>query len=168
MNSPVSGELWISSFLEAQAAELGAATNTLLGYGRDLKDVLSWLGRNSLTFQTVSRAQIEDYLIFCDAQGLSKATRARRLSSIRQLYRFAFEEGWREDNPAIQIKGPGRDKRLPKTLDIAEVDQLLTAARETGRSPIDRLPKYLSHGIALCNGHARQRIGCLAGQRNTR
>lgn len=139
MNSPVSGELWISSFLEAQAAELGAATNTLLGYGRDLKDVLSWLGRNSLTFQTVSRAQIEDYLIFCDAQGLSKATRARRLSSIRQLYRFAFEEGWREDNPAIQIKGPGRDKRLPKTLDIAEVDQLLTAARETGRSPIDRL-----------------------------
>ena len=52
------------------------------------------------------------------------------------MYRFAFEEGWREDNPAIQIKGPGRAKRLPKTLDIAEVDRLLDAARGSKR---DRL-----------------------------
>jgi integrase/recombinase XerD len=40
---------WISTFLEAQAAELGAATNTLLAYGRDLKDFADWLeGRSGL------------------------------------------------------------------------------------------------------------------------
>jgi len=134
MRAPDHPEAWISTFLEAQAAELGAATNTLLAYGRDLKDFIGWLERQKTPDLTkVNRDQVEAYLIFCDAQGLAKATRARRLSAIKQIFRFAFEEGWREDNPAIQITGPGRDLRLPKTLDVAEVDQLLTASRETGR-----------------------------------
>ncbi len=129
---------WISTFLEAQAAELGAATNTLLAYGRDLKDFADWLSQRG-TFATATQDDVEAYLIHCDAQGLAKSTRARRLSAIRQLYRFAFEEGWRADNPAIQMSGPGRDKRLPKILSIAEVEGLLTAARAMGRTPQDRL-----------------------------
>jgi integrase/recombinase XerD len=139
MSGPASDELWISTFLQAQAAELGAATNTLLAYGRDLKDFAAWLEHRKTSFEQADRDRIEAYLIDCDAQGLSRATRARRLSAIKQLYRFAFEEGWREANPAIQIKGPGRKKQLPKTLDVAEVDRLLEAARQTGRSPADRI-----------------------------
>jgi integrase/recombinase XerD len=130
---------WISTFLEAQAAELGAATNTQLAYGRDLKDFDSFLARHALDFVTVGRKDIEAYLIWCDAQGLAKSTRARRLSAIKQLYRFAFEEGWRSDNPAIQIAGPGQDKRLPKVLSEDEVDQLLDAARHSGRNTSDQL-----------------------------
>ncbi len=139
MGGPASQELWISTFLQAQAAELGAATNTLLAYGRDLKDFAAWLEHRNITFEQADRDQIEGYLIDCDAQGLSKSTRARRLSAIKQLYRFAFEEGWREANPAIQIKGPGRTKKLPKTLDVPEVDRLLEAARNTGRTEADRV-----------------------------
>jgi integrase/recombinase XerD len=127
---------WISTFLEAQAAELGAANNTLLAYGRDLKDFQDWLIQRSRDFLEATQGDVESYLIYCDAQGLAKSTRARRLSSIKQIYRFAFEEGWREDNPAIQITGPGLDKRLPKTLTVEEVDHLLDAARTVGR---DRL-----------------------------
>ncbi|UOA27490.1 tyrosine recombinase [Pseudosulfitobacter sp. DSM 107133] len=128
---------WISTFIEAQAAELGAAQNTLLAYGRDLKDFAAWATRQGRTFDTVKQADIEAYLVYCDEQGLAKSTRARRLSSIKQMYRFAFEEGWRAENPAIQISGPGQDKRLPKTLDIAEVDRLLEAARSSGRNAAD-------------------------------
>jgi integrase/recombinase XerD len=127
---------WISTFLEAQAAELGAANNTLLAYGRDLKDFQDWLIQQSRDFLVATQGDVESYLIYCDAQGLAKSTRARRLSSIKQIYRFAFEEGWREDNPPIQITGPGLDKRLPKTLTVEEVDHLLDAARTVGR---DRL-----------------------------
>jgi len=130
---------WISTFLEAQAAELGAATNTQLAYGRDLKDFDSFLARRAFDFVTVGRKEIEAYLVWCDAQGLAKSTRARRLSAIKQLYRFAFEEGWRTDNPAIQIAGPGQDKRLPKVLSEDEVDQLLDAARHSGRNTSDQL-----------------------------
>lgn len=130
---------WISAFLEAQAAEAGAARNTLLAYGRDLKDFESWLAHRNSAFESLQKPDVEAYLIACDAAGLSRATRARRLSAIKQLYRFAFEEGWRSDNPAMQVTGPGRDKRLPKTLSEAEVDRLLDAARASGRNEADRI-----------------------------
>ena len=129
---------WISTMLEAQAAEQGSARNTLLAYGRDLKDFAGWLAHRGADFAKVSQAEIEDYLISCAATGLSKATRARRLSAIRQLYRFAHEEGWRADNPALRLKGPGRDMRLPGSLDHAEVDALIVAAKQFGRSAADR------------------------------
>lgn len=127
---------WIQAFLEAQAAERDAASNTQLAYARDLRDFADWLAARGAHFATAQQGDIESYLVRCEAEGLARSTRARRLSAIRQLYHFAFEEGWREDNPAIRISGPGREKRLPGTLDLAEVDRLLAAARQTGR---DRL-----------------------------
>lgn len=130
---------WISTFLDACAADQGAARNTQLAYGRDLLDFADWLARRGLTLAGADRAAVEDYLVHCDAQGLAKATRARRLSSIRQLYRFAFDEGWREDNPALRLSGPGKAQSLPKTLTEAEVTRLLDAARTRGRNPVDRL-----------------------------
>ncbi|MGR3289684.1 MAG: tyrosine-type recombinase/integrase, partial [Paracoccaceae bacterium] len=128
----------IQTFLEAQAAELDAATNTQLAYARDLKDFARWLERKNVNFTNCTRGDVEDYLGYCDAQGLASATRARRLSAIKQLFRFSFEEGWRSDNPAIQIKGPRRSKRLPKVLDQKEVGALLDAAEITGRTRLER------------------------------
>ena len=130
---------WIATFLDACAAELGAARNTQLAYGRDLVDYADWLDRRGLSMAKAERAAVEDYLVACDALGLSKATRARRLSSIRQLYRFAFEEGWRTDNPTLRLTGPGKAQSIPMTLSEAEVTRLLEAARVRGRSPADRL-----------------------------
>jgi integrase/recombinase XerD len=128
----------ISAFLDAQAAEAGSARNTLLAYGRDLADFTDWLAGQGGDLTGVSREGIEDYLSFCDAQGLSRATRARRLSAIRQFTRFALEEGLREDDPAIRISGPGRAQRLPKTLSQSEVASMLDAAPEIGRDPVER------------------------------
>ncbi len=127
---------WISAFLEAQAAELDAARNTLLAYGRDLNDFAGWLTHQDAHFAIATQDHVERYLISCEAEGLSSATRARRLSSIRQIFRFAFEEGWREDNPAIRLKGPGRARRLPGTLSREEVEALLAAARTDTRDPL--------------------------------
>lgn len=129
---------WVSSFLEAQAAELGAAENTLSAYARDLTDFSNWLINQDLDVAIATQGDVESYMVHCDVQGLAKSTRARRLSAIKQLYRFAFEERLREDNPAIRIKGPGRDQRLPKTLSEAEVDRLLEAARTSGRNAQDQ------------------------------
>lgn len=125
-------------FLEAQAAEFGASQNTLLAYGRDLKNVSEFLESKSISFEQADRGIVEDYLLHCDAQGLAKSTRARRLSAIKQLYAFAFQEGWIASNPAIDIQGPGKDKKLPKTLSIEEVERLLSAAAQTGRTHIER------------------------------
>ncbi|SMP23692.1 site-specific tyrosine recombinase XerD [Shimia sagamensis] len=139
MAAPADMLQWIATFLEAQAAELGASPNTQAAYARDLRDFATWATGKKHTFDRLAQSDIEDYLLYCDAQGLAQSTRARRLSAIKQLFRFAFEEGWRGNNPAVQIKGPGRAKRLPKTLDVTEVDGLLAAARAHGRTTGDRL-----------------------------
>lgn len=126
----------ISAFIDAQAAELGAATNTQLAYARDLGFFADWLAGVGKTFVTVMQDDIEAFLIECEAQGLAKSTRARRLSAIKQLFRFGFEEGWRSDNPALRISGPGQSKHLPQTLSEADVDKLLQAARTMGRDTV--------------------------------
>jgi integrase/recombinase XerD len=55
---------------------------------------------------------------------------ARRLSAIRQLYRFLYSEGHRGDDPAAVIEGPKRGRSLPKVLSVKQVDDLLAQARE--------------------------------------
>ncbi|TBN43970.1 site-specific tyrosine recombinase XerD [Paracoccus subflavus] len=129
----------ISAFLDAKAAESGSARNTVLAYGRDLRDLSDWLDARNLALADLTRERIEDYLTHSDARGLSRATRARRLSAIRQFTRFALEEGWRNDDPAIRIAGPGRAQRLPKVLDKDEIEALLAAAPRIGRNEAERV-----------------------------
>ncbi len=122
----------ISTFLEAIAAENGAARNTLLAYGRDLGHAADWLADRGQTLEAAQTADIEAYLVALDTDGMARATRARRLSALKQFYRFAFDEGWRGDDPVLRIDGPGRAQRLPGTLSESEVARLLDAARDHG------------------------------------
>ncbi|PTV97011.1 integrase/recombinase XerD [Rhodobacter aestuarii] len=126
-------------FLEAQAAEAGAARNTILAYERDLKDFADFVEVKKLDILTLTRDEIEAWIVRLEAEGLAKSTRARRLSAVKQFFRFAYEEGWRSDNPAMQISGPGKAKRLPKTLSIGEVEALLEAGRDQGRTVQDQI-----------------------------
>ncbi len=120
---------WITPFLEALGAERGAAANTLAAYRRDLEHFTIWLRAEGADPERVERPEIERYLVALEAEGLSPATRARRLSAIRQFYRFALSEGWRADDPAARVGGPRPERKLPGTLSVAEVDDLLDAAR---------------------------------------
>ncbi len=129
---------WIGAFLEAMYAEQDAAENTLKSYRADLLEFQEHLSNAKLDFATAERHNVEDYLISLETRGLAESTRARRLSSVKQLYRFAFEEGLRQDNPAQQIKGPRKKRHLPKILSEADVDRLLQGAVHTGRNPFDR------------------------------
>jgi integrase/recombinase XerD len=139
MAAPQGHDGWISAFLDAARAERGAATNTALAYGRDLLDFAAWAARHGCHFKTATREDIHAYLIFCEAAGLGQSTRARRLSAIKQMFRFAFEEGWRSENPALRIKGPGAQQSLPKTLSENDVNAILSASAKYGRDAASRL-----------------------------
>ncbi len=130
---------WIETFLEAMYAEQDSSENTLKAYGADLAEFHEYLAEKKTDFAKATRGDIEGYLISLDERGMAQATRARRLSAVRQLFRFAFEEGWRDADPATQIRGPKKKRHLPKTLSEAEVERLLEAAQQTGRSEGDRL-----------------------------
>jgi integrase/recombinase XerD len=123
----------IAAFLEAARAGRGAADNTVRAYARDLTDFAAWMAARGGRPQDATRAEIEGYLAGIEAAGMARATRARRLAAIRQFIRFAHEEGWRPDNPTLQIRGPRPDRQLPRTLSEDEVTRLLDAARQTGR-----------------------------------
>ena len=129
---------WIELYLEAIAAERGAAQNTLDAYARDLMDLLRFLDKRGRDLSTVDRADLLDYLVELDRVGMSRATRARRLSAMRQFFRFLFVEGMREDNPSLRISGPKPDARIPTTLSPEDVANLIDAVKSMGRSPLER------------------------------
>lgn len=130
---------WIETFLEAMQAEQDASDNTIIAYARDLHEFEAHLQKTKQDFKTATRADIEAYIVALEYRGMAAATRARRLSAVRQLFRFAFEENWRSDDPSSQIKGPRKTRYLPNTLSEDEVDRMLDAALRTGRNKADRL-----------------------------
>ncbi len=125
-----SDERLIDLYLDMLAAERGAAANTLEAYRRDLDDFSAYLGEHGGAIATAQAEEIRRYLGDLSGRGFSAASVARRLSAIRQLYRFLYAEGNRKDDPAAAIEGPKRGRPLPKVLSIGHVDQLLAAARE--------------------------------------
>jgi integrase/recombinase XerD len=134
-----SDERLIGLFLDMLAAERGAQSNTLSAYRRDLDDLSSHLAGAGRTVANAKTEELRRYLGELARRGLRAATVARRLSAIRQLYRFLYAEGQRGDDPAAVLEGPKRTRPLPKTLSIAEVDRLLrTAAACEPDAPLRR------------------------------
>jgi integrase/recombinase XerD len=119
-----------SLFLDMVAAERGGAANTLDAYSRDLDDLAGYLTTRNRTISSATTADLRGYLAALADRGFAASSVARRLSAIRQLYRFLLAEGHRPDDPAAIIAGPRRGRPLPKVLSIAEVDRLIAAARQ--------------------------------------
>jgi integrase/recombinase XerD len=130
-------------FLDMLAAEQGAGKNTLDAYRRDLEDFSGFLGRNGQNFTGAGTDVLRDYLADLDVRGFKSSSVARRLSAMRHLFRFFLNERIRSDDPAAILSGPKRGRGLPKVLSIADVDRMLTRARELAEaenaSPQQRL-----------------------------
>jgi integrase/recombinase XerD len=121
---------WAALFLDMVAAERGSAANTLEAYARDLDDLAGYLATRDRTISSATTADLRAYLAMLDDRGFAASSVARRLSAIRQLYRFLLAEGHRPDDPAAIIAGPKRGRPLPKVLSMAEVERLIAAARQ--------------------------------------
>jgi integrase/recombinase XerD len=139
----ISDQALIALFLDMLAAERGAAKNTLAAYARDLADFSASLGAAGRAIAQASTEDLRAYLGSLGKRRFASASTARRLSAIRQLYRFLYAEGQRADDPSAVIEGPKRGRVLPKVLSIAEVDRLIALARasmdKTGQAVTERL-----------------------------
>jgi integrase/recombinase XerD len=124
----------VELFLDMQAAERGAGKNTLDAYRNDLADLLAHLRAANVTIAKATTDDLREFLVSITERGLATASLARRLSAVRQLYRFLYAEGKRGDDPAAVLEGPKRARTLPKVLSIAEVDGLLTQARNNAEN----------------------------------
>ena len=110
------------------AAERGAADNTQAAYRRDLNHFIGWLAKRGRGADDAVPDDVRDYLTALNSAGLAPSTSARRLSALRQFFRFLYAEGLRGDDPSAAIDSPRRGRSLPKVLSEDEVDLLLAAA----------------------------------------
>ena len=121
------------SFLEMLAAERGAAENTLAGYRRDLDDFAEFLSGTKPSKATT--ADLSAYLGDLSDRGFAATSQARRLSALKQYFKFLYAEGLREDDPTRTLSAPKKRQSLPKVLSIEEVDRLISAAQEATQKP---------------------------------
>lgn len=130
-------------FLDMMATERGASANTLDAYRRDLDDYVEFLSAKKRRIDSAGTEDIRGYLRALAKRRLAASSVARRLSAIRQLHRFLYAEGMREDDPAAVLEGPRRGRPLPKTLSTDEVTKLLDEAQmqasRTDLKPAEKL-----------------------------
>jgi integrase/recombinase XerD len=118
----------VESFLEMLAAERGAATNTLAAYAADLADFSAHAAARGFTPAQAMAEQVQGYLRWLSAAGLSARTAARRLSALRQFFRFLVREGVRGDDPTELAVSPRLPASLPKALSEEHIRALLDGA----------------------------------------
>jgi integrase/recombinase XerD len=141
----------IELFLDMIAAERGGAKNSLAAYARDLADLSAYLARAKRLLREASNTELRSYLASLASRGLAPASVARRLSALRQFYRFLYAEGRRSDDPSATIEGPKRVRPLPKVLTIEQVDLLLVQAHAAVNKP----------GLSAVAAARAARLACL-------
>lgn len=127
-------ERLIALFLDMLAAERGAGANTLSAYRHDLEDLGAHLTAAKKSIAGATTDDLRGYLGTLAKRGLKPSSVARRLSALRQLYRFLYAEGHATTDPAAVLEGPRRGRALPKVLSMQDVDRLLACAQAAARA----------------------------------
>ena len=113
----------IESFLDMMLAERNAAANTRAAYARDLNDAALFLARKKIDLVDASEDDLRAYL---HSLGKNAArTQARRLSALRQFFRFLCSENHRKEDPTRSLDAPKLGRTLPKNLSEDEITSLL-------------------------------------------
>ena len=135
----------LEAFLEMMSAERGSAGNTLDSYRNDLTDAGAFLLGAGCSLLTATSDDLRRYLADVSARGFAASSQARRLSALRQFYRFLYAEGLRGDDPTGVLDSPKKVMSLPKTMSADQVSTLLDRAREeadeAGLEPDERLAR---------------------------
>ncbi len=122
----------LEQFLQHLVVERGLAPLTVAAYAQDLTDLAKYSNQaGKYSWQDIRLADLQDYLAYLEQNGVGPRSRARKLSAIRQLYRFLLREGLTGHNPLEWLDAPKLPKGLPKILGLEEVERLLAAPDPT-------------------------------------
>lgn len=135
----------LEAFLEMMSAERGAAANTLNAYHRDLSDAQAFLKGRGVRAGEATSDDLRAYLTMLAEEGFKPSSQARRLSALRQFYKFLYAEGLRGDDPTGILDAPRKGRALPKTLSLDDVTRLLARAEEEAKAEPDRIEPLRMH-----------------------
>ena len=129
----------LEAFLEMMAAERGAAPLTLAAYHNDLSNLAGFLAPGGIALEAADRERLHAYLASPATARLMPRTLARRISAMRQFYKFLLLEGVRQDDPTAELDTPRLGRPLPKILSETEIKSLIDAAQNWPREEGIRL-----------------------------
>jgi len=118
----------VRSFLTYLHIERKASPHTLRNYGQDLRQFLGFLRRDEGSLgspQQIEPITIRSFMALRANQGDSKATRSRKLSAIRSLFRYLAREGQITRNPGEAVRGPKQERKLPTVLTADDAKRLM-------------------------------------------
>ena len=125
-------------FLQYTSIERGLAENTLHAYRTDLEQYGEWLGSRGITdLSAVTGETLSQFVAWLgsdEGPSLTASTITRRLSTVKAMHRFLFDEGVLETFAGSQVRTPKLAASLPKALTIDEVERLLQVAG--GEDPV--------------------------------
>ena len=142
--------LAIENFLEMMSAERGAASNTLESYRRDLEAVADAMKTRGVNLAEARTDDIRNVLDGMSSEGFAATSQARRLSALRQFFRFLYAEGFRQDDPTSIIDAPKKQKPLPKIMSVENVGRLLDRAEREAKEatePSERIKALRLHAL---------------------
>lgn len=121
----------VDQFVGALWAERGASRNTVLAYGRDLRDLAAFLRSRGRSPGDAGAGDIGAYLQTLRGRGLGSRSVARRISAIRGLYRFLLASGAIRHDPTEHVESPRPPRRLPRALSMADAAALVESPDTT-------------------------------------
>jgi integrase/recombinase XerC len=143
---------WIDRYLAHLAKERRLSPHTSSNYARDIGALADYLERADVTdWKRVDAQHVRVFAARAHAGGLSPRSVQRRLSAVRGFFGYLVREGAAASNPAVDIRAPKAAKRLPGTLDVDQIAQLLQAPGDDALAVRDRaiMELFYSSGLRL-------------------
>jgi integrase/recombinase XerD len=123
-------KLFIENFIEMMSVERAASLNTQSAYQRDLNDFYNFLSKKRTDFRLVNQQIIRSYISEINSIGIKSNTLARKISSIRQFYKFLFQENIIIHNPLNGIENPKLGRPLPKLMSEEHIFRIIIYTKE--------------------------------------
>lgn len=118
-------DFYIQNFLQKLKVEDGLSLNTTLSYGKDLELFAKFISKKNSSLEKADSDLIKDYLYQLHQDNLRSASVARKISCLKNFYKFLENENIIKGNPSIYLQAPKRDAKLPKFLSETEMFKML-------------------------------------------
>jgi integrase/recombinase XerC len=141
----------IDGYLRHLGIERRLSPHTATNYARDLRSLADFAERGNLDWQHIDSQHVRMFAARAHAGGLSPRSVQRRLSATRGFFNYLLREGVVKSNPAVEIRAPKAGKRLPGTLDVDQINQLLDIPPDDALAIRDRaiMELFYSSGLRL-------------------
>ncbi|SDW94242.1 integrase/recombinase XerC [Marinobacter mobilis] len=139
----------VEQFVQHLASERRQARQTCLNYRRDLLRLATYLESLSLPWNQLDCHGLRRYVAELSRSGLSGRSIARHLSSVRRFFDYLIRERLAADNPALDVRAPKAPKRLPRVVDVDQINGLLDSTPDDPLEVRDRAMFELLYSSGL-------------------